>query len=390
MIFWVFLTSLSLLILGYPGYLTLLLLGSDKLKTSNIQSSELPLISMLIPAYNEEERIPNKIENTLNIEYPTNRLEIIIINDCSSDNTKEVVTKYATKYNRLKLMNQKERKGKPAALNLALTKAKGDIIVVSDADCLLQSDCIMQLIKRLQVPQVGLVGAFTRAKGVGAVYNMEQQYLEISNIIRLMEAKVDSPASVIASCYAFKKTLIPRFEENVLADDMWSCIKIREQGFRASYLLEAQVWELGTPDTLKKDFLHKTRKGIACLQVFSYFRHMLFNTKYGIFGTIILPSHVYRYMVCPYAFFILIASGVLLILSPYLIYGVISICFTILWGILILKKIRLKREDSSPHSIKGTLTSVFILMLLQAALILAQFSWITRTQDVRWSRRRGI
>jgi cellulose synthase/poly-beta-1,6-N-acetylglucosamine synthase-like glycosyltransferase len=144
-IFWIFLTSLILLLIGYPSYLSLLLLlGNSEYMKPNEKDSSFPYVSILIPAYNEATGIRNKIMNTLNIKYSPNRFEIIIINDCSSDKTKDIVLEYARDDPRLTLLDQKERKGKPSALNLALSHAKGDIIVVSDADCLLQRDCVRQ------------------------------------------------------------------------------------------------------------------------------------------------------------------------------------------------------------------------------------------------------
>lgn len=117
---------------------------------------------------------------------------------------------------------------------------------------------------------------------------------------------------------------------------------------------------------------------------------MVFNSKYGLFGVIILPSHLFRYLICPYAFFFFIASGIVLMASPYIVPELILILIVLLWSGIIMRGIRSKdARASDPHySIRGIGQSILMFLLLQIALILAQFAWLTKKYDVRWTRTR--
>jgi cellulose synthase/poly-beta-1,6-N-acetylglucosamine synthase-like glycosyltransferase len=389
LMFWLFSASLALLLIGYHVYLSFLIIISRKITDPTVAVSYLPSISILVPTYNEGSVIHQKIDNLLRQEYPEDAVEIIFI-DGSSDGTKEIISQYAATTGRIQLVNQKERAGKPAALNLGLHSAKNDVIVISDADSILRPNCIRLLIQRLEDPTIGLAGAFTQVIGTGRTGNLEQSYWEIGNTIRVMESRVDSPTSVVASCYAYKRSLIPHFEETILADDMWACLQVRQQGYRVDYLADAIALDYGTPDSIRTDLHHKTRKGFACLQVFNRFKHMVFNSKYGLFGVIILPSHLFRYLVCPYAFFLFIASGIVLMASPYIVPELILILIVLLWSGIIMRGIRSKdARASDPHySIRGIGQSILMFLLLQIALILAQFAWLTKKYDVRWTRTR--
>ncbi|MCK4821672.1 glycosyltransferase [bacterium] len=105
-----------------------------------------PRVSLIITAYNEEERIKEKIKNTINQDYPKEKLEIIIASDCSSDKTDEIVKSFKDKD--VKLVRAPERKGKENAQKHAIDASNGEILVFSDVATILKPDAISNIVKK--------------------------------------------------------------------------------------------------------------------------------------------------------------------------------------------------------------------------------------------------
>ena len=123
------------------------------------KGSMTPRVSFIVAARNEERRIRDKIENTLNQDYPVERLEIIVASDCSTDRTDEIVGVYS---DRVRLVRAPERKGKEAAQQLAIEAASGDILIFSDVATALAHDGISSIVKNFSDPTVGCVSSIDR------------------------------------------------------------------------------------------------------------------------------------------------------------------------------------------------------------------------------------
>ena len=151
-LFW---ASIFLVLCNYFGYIILLriavLFRSQKIDKAEIE----PSVSIIIAAYNEEVSIADKLDNTLCLDYPKDKLEIIVVSDGSTDATDQYVGSYANKG--VKLIRTNERCGKTHAQNLAAEKARGDILVFSDATTEYKSDVIRKLVRNFNDKKVGCV-----------------------------------------------------------------------------------------------------------------------------------------------------------------------------------------------------------------------------------------
>lgn len=153
-LFWISALLLVYSHIGYPVVLGLLARIAPR-KTTPLASTELPAVTLLISAYNERPVIAAKIENSLALDYPKERLEIVIVSDCSDDGTDAEVLRFAS--SGVHLVRQSERKGKSAGLNLGVIQAQGQILVFSDANAMYHPDAIRQLVQHFSDPQVGYV-----------------------------------------------------------------------------------------------------------------------------------------------------------------------------------------------------------------------------------------
>lgn len=134
------------------------MLGDQRIYYQDIIDSELPSVSVLIPMNNEEKIASNILDLLVEVDYPKEKLEIIIINDNSSDKTGGIIDEYASKYPNIKPIHRSSKDhGKPIALNHGLEVAKGEIVVVFDADYLPPKGIIRDIAVSFNDPEVGAV-----------------------------------------------------------------------------------------------------------------------------------------------------------------------------------------------------------------------------------------
>ena len=196
-------------ILGYP-----LVLGAIAVfRPRPVRRAGLtPSVSILIPAYNEADCIAATIENKLGQDYPADRLEIIVVSDASDDDTDAIVARYCGRD--VKLLRTRQRQGKAAALNEAVTQATGEIIVFSDANSTFATDAVRRLVENFADPRVGYVtgnleyrhSGQTSGRGSGA-------YMRYENWLRRIESRVGSVIGVNGGVDAMRRELYRRSEE---------------------------------------------------------------------------------------------------------------------------------------------------------------------------------
>src|SRR5271169_1734804 len=171
-IFWF---SIVLIFYAYFGYPCVLMIISLFRNHSVDRGNIAPRVSFIITAFNEESRIRQKIENTLDQDYPKDRLEIIVASDCSSDSTDDIVNSYSLRD--VKLVRAPERKGKENAQKYAVDSASGEILVFSDVATILQKDGVSNIIKNFHDPTVGCVSSEDRFIDVDGKISGEGAYV---------------------------------------------------------------------------------------------------------------------------------------------------------------------------------------------------------------------
>ena len=199
----------------------------------NINDKELPTVSIIIPTYNEENMIMEKLDNILEQNYPLNKIQLII-SDSSSDNTQAKVEEWLSRHSGVNLNYIKgPRMGKGHALNKALESALGSIIVTTDADSLWVKGSLINAVKWLNNDQVGLVSCIKAPKGGGLT---EDAYRRLYNTLRIGESKVHSSVVFHGELLAVKGNLlrsIGGFPTDIGADDSYTGVRIASMGLRA-------------------------------------------------------------------------------------------------------------------------------------------------------------
>ncbi len=200
--------GLAVLVYAYFGYpLALAALGRLRRPRPISDGDILPAVTMVVAAWNEEAVIAEKIENALAQQYPPDRLDLIVVSDGSTDRTDEIVEEYAQRTGRVKLLRTRGREGKSAALNLGTPAARGEIVVLTDANAILQPEAVARLVRPFADPRVGAVSGqllYRQAEGLG---EGEGVYWRYEQAVKRAESALHSLVGANGSIYAIRKEL---------------------------------------------------------------------------------------------------------------------------------------------------------------------------------------
>ena len=194
---------------AYPWvvYPALLLASARRRPTSPASAAPWPRLSVIVAAYNEAACIEAKLASTLGAVYPRDRLEVIVVSDASTDGTDRLVT--ACGDSRVSLVRQERRAGKSVALNLAVQRARGEILVFTDANALFARDALARLAAPFAEPRVGLVSGqgLYAAPGARDAQAVGNGYVRFEAFLREREARLGVLAGADGAIYALRRSL---------------------------------------------------------------------------------------------------------------------------------------------------------------------------------------
>jgi cellulose synthase/poly-beta-1,6-N-acetylglucosamine synthase-like glycosyltransferase len=305
-IFWLSVAAIGYAYVGYPVLLLLL----SRIRPKPVKSGHwTPSVTVIIAAYNEERDLAVKLENTLALDYPQTHLEIIVTSDCSSDRTDEIARSFASRG--VRLHRQEERHGKTAAQNAAVTKARGEIIVFSDATTHYRPDVLRLMIPAFADSSVGCVTGRViyqddKDSSVGAG---TQSYWNYEFFLKKHESAVCSLIGVCGCMYAVRASAyIPLYNE--ACSDFIIATTMVEQGLRAVYVPEAVCTEEPNRQA-KKELAARVR---IISQTFADLwrnRSVLNPFRSGFYAVQLWSHKLMRYLVPVFLIAIFIASAVL-------------------------------------------------------------------------------
>jgi len=252
---------LSWMMAGYLVWLRLA--GGPRRPAPERASDERPVLSVVIPCFNEADLIEDKLANVLSCRYPADRVEIVFADGGSSDGTVERLERALPGDRQVRLVRC-PRPGKINQINHVLPGLRGSIVVNSDVDARLDAGALLSIADEFaDRPAAAVVGACcSPLNGM----RIEQCYWTAQNRCRVMESNVAFASVVIAGCYAFRRDLLSRFPEDVVADDAYVAALANSLGYETVYSQRATARELRAPQTLFDFLTHKFRKSNAVLR----------------------------------------------------------------------------------------------------------------------------
>jgi cellulose synthase/poly-beta-1,6-N-acetylglucosamine synthase-like glycosyltransferase len=188
-------------------------------------------VSIVISAYNEDQVIGKKIENSLSLNYPKDKLEIIVISDCSIDRTDEIVKSFHPQG--VVLISQDKRQGKSAGINAAIPKARGEIILCTDANAMLATNALKMIVGHFNDPQIGFVTGRTKYVSSSGNRNVEitSAYTTLEIFIKKKESELGSCVGADGAIFTIRKCLFTPLKPTDI-NDLVMPLNIVKQGYR--------------------------------------------------------------------------------------------------------------------------------------------------------------
>jgi cellulose synthase/poly-beta-1,6-N-acetylglucosamine synthase-like glycosyltransferase len=244
LLFWI---SAGFTVYVYIGYPVLLWGLQSLLRPSPGKQPVEPSVSLLVAAYNEAAVIADKIRNSLALDYPAGKLEIVVASDGSKDATAEIVRSFSESKStgRVRLLNFEENRGKMAVLNDAVRELRRDIVAFSDASSMLAPDSVRTLVQSFNDPRVGAASGVYRLlkKDQAHLGSQEDLYWKYETFLKVQEAKLGAFTGAHGSLYAIRRALYPFPSAGTINDDFTIPMRILERGHRVAYEPAAVAYE---------------------------------------------------------------------------------------------------------------------------------------------------
>jgi cellulose synthase/poly-beta-1,6-N-acetylglucosamine synthase-like glycosyltransferase len=371
-VFWL---SVAALFYTYVGYPLLLLVVSTFSPRRVLRARHTPSVSVVITAYNEERDLAAKLENTLALDYPKERLEVIVASDCSNDRTDEIAREYAGRG--VRLHRQAVRRGKTAAQNAAVELARGEVVLFSDATTMYQPDVLRVMTPSFADPSVGCVAGrlvYVDPQGT-SVGRGARSYWGYETFLKQHESRACSLIGASGCLYAVRRSAyVPLYDE--ACSDFIIATKMVEQGLRTVYEPSAVSTET---TNRRSDKELKMRVRVIAQTYTDLWRHRaMMNPLRGGFYSIELLSHkVMRYAVPAFLFVVFASSAALAPAS--LIYAAAFFAQVLFYSAAALS---LLLERAGAHSRLLALPGYFVLANLAA--VVAFYKFLRGERYARW------
>ncbi|WP_299361839.1 glycosyltransferase family 2 protein [Winogradskyella sp.] len=385
-LFWILLFIIVYTYLGYG----MLLYGLVKLKrlfskkvSVNVASNDLPEVTLMIPAYNESDYVHQKMENTMSLNYPKDKLKIVWVTDGSNDGTNIRLERYKD----VQLFHQDERKGKINAMNRVMPYVKTPLVVFSDANTKLGQDSIMHIVNCFNDEKVGCVSGEKRivnkcsdaAAGAG-----EGLYWKYESTLKKWDAELYSAVGAAGELFAIRTELYNEVEQDTILDDFIISLRVAQKGYIIQYNPEAYAIETAS-ENVKEELKRKIRISAGGIQSVIRLRSLLNIFKYGMLSFQYISHRVLRWTLTPLCLLLLIPVSVVLASNE----GFYSLGF---YNVFFWLQITMYMAAFLGWTLENNATRIKVLFvpyyffIMNLSVVLGFFRFMGNNQSVNWER----
>ncbi len=326
-LFWACLCLVVYTYVGYGVVLTLLVwlkrLVMGKVRQEALPADDmLPEVTFLVCAYNEQDVVDMKMENNYALDYPSDKLHFMWVTDGSTDATNEKLAAYKD----VEIVYSPARRGKTAALNHGLSLVTTPIVVMTDANTIVNKGAIREIVRLMQNPAVGCVAGEKRvmahAEGQSAAEG-EGAYWRYESYLKRMDSELYSAMGAAGELNAVRTELYETMPENALLDDFVMSMRLVGRGYKIAYTSDAYAMEYGSA-SMEEEAKRKRRIAAGGLQSSWWLRRLMNPFRYPVVSFQFVSHRVLRWTITPVALMALIPLNVILVmLKGGVVYDVI-------------------------------------------------------------------
>jgi cellulose synthase/poly-beta-1,6-N-acetylglucosamine synthase-like glycosyltransferase len=378
--------SLFILFFCYIGYGLLLAFiaairnffhKSDNKKTN----PELPAVTLVIAACNEELIIEQKIQNSLQLDYPSEKYLIIAVADGSTDNTAAIVKKFKG----VQLLYQPGRAGKMAAIKRAMQQVSSPVVIFSDANSMLNKECIRNIVMHYTDEKVGAVSGEKKINfhsGQSAIGDGEGLYWKYESLMKKIDAGFYTVVGAAGELFSMRTELFTALPDNIILDDFLLSMNICLKGYKIEYEPQAYAIETASASLVQEE-KRKIRISAGAYQSIPFLWKCLNVFKYPQMGFQYLFRRFFRWTICPLLIAGLFISNFLIVInqSGQLFYLLIFFIQMIFYSAAITGWLLAKQNK--PASI---FTIPFYFVFMNYCLVKGFFRYLTGKQTVLWEK----
>jgi cellulose synthase/poly-beta-1,6-N-acetylglucosamine synthase-like glycosyltransferase len=374
--FWLCLAGVGYAYLGYPLLVCCLARWFGRRPQAGfLNDDDLPTLSLLIAAHNEEAVIDERVRNALALDYPADKLEIVVACDGCSDATAAIVAQYA--YRGVRLLDYRQRRGKATVLNDSFAVLNGDIVMLSDANTNTEASAARKLVRWFRDAGVGVVCGRLVLTDPGTGQNVDSVYWKYETLLKRCEGQLGALLGTNGAIYAIRRELFQPIPANTILDDLVIPLRARLQtGCDIIYDAQAIAYE-ETPANVRAEFRRRSRIGAGGFQSIGLLSKLL-NPRCGWIALTFLSHKVLRWL-CPFLLVGLMLSNLLLSYDAFYAAALMG------QGAFYVLALALNWIPGQPRAIKPLrLTTMFASM--NAALLVGFWLWASGTQKAAWQR----
>lgn len=383
-IFWLFIIIVFYTYVGYGIVLFMLVKLKRIFKSKltfpvSLSEADLPEVTLLVAAYNEEDYIDEKIKNSLSLLYPKQKLKFLFITDGSDDNTPNIIKKYET----IKLMHEPARKGKIAAVERAMPFVASEIVVFTDANTMLNPKAIYNMVRHYQDSNVGAIAGEKRilvedkdnASSAG-----EGFYWQYESKLKAWDSELYSVVGAAGELFSIRKSLFEPVPSDTLIEDFYLTLTIAKKGYRVIYEPEAYALE-GPSASVKDELKRKIRIAAGGIQAIVRLKSLLNVFKYGILSFQYISHRVLRWTIAPLVLPLILLLNIVLAQSGNIFYQVI-LAIQVIFYLLALTGYFMAKQDIK---IKVFFIPYYFCMM-NYAVYRGMIRYVKGSQSVLWEK----
>jgi len=370
---------------GYAAVLWLMVKIKEAVKGKTVEYpiEDLPEVTLLVAAYNEKDYVDAKVKNSLELEYPKDKLKIVWVTDGSDDGTPELLRQYQeiTVYHNL------ERAGKIEAMSRGVKLSATPIIIFSDANTMLGKESVRRIVRFFVDPNVGCVSGekriFSNEKDTAAGAG-EGLYWKYESFLKRYDARLYSVVGAAGELFAIRCELLPEMERDTLLDDFIISLRIAMQGYVTQYDQDAYAYETSSAN-VREELKRKIRIAAGGFQSMVRLAPLLNIFRYGILSFQYISHRVMRWTLAPLCLLLLlVANSALACRAGLFSCNLFSI---VLWLQALFYSMALLGWFMENRYIKLKILFVpYYFFIMNFSVYLGLIRYLKKSQDVKWER----